>query len=181
MTVVVIGPHRSGTTFVTRCIAHDLGLEFAPEERLGLGRKYLLSCFLRDNRQFAIQAPWLTPEIHQFAEWQPTVVWVNRPHDEIRASQHRMYLPDGTILQWSYIEAQLRRLYNAPTGDILEVQQENWRLQRQRFRRWTEVAYHDYDDHPLHQDSRERYHYRQTEPGEDVTVKPNQRQYLGVY
>lgn len=175
MTVLVTGPHRSGTTFVTKCIAYDLGFEFVAEERVHCADRYLLQMYCEDSRDYVIQCPWAAPFIHQFANTGVSIVWVNRPHSEITASRDRMYKRDGTKMSWGLSEAGLRRSYNASrdSRDILTIQRDNWEDQRQMFSEWKEVDYHDYDNHLLHVDGRENFHFRQISEGEEIVKMPS--------
>jgi len=167
--ILVTGPHRAGTTFATRCIAHDTGHEFRPEERIQFDCRYLLSLHLLDDRAFVIQCPFLAPIIHQYT--QCLVVWVNRPRHEVVASRDRMYGRRGFKSRPEPLIGLMMKRYHA-RGDLYTVQHQNWRIQKQRLPNWLEIDYHDLRKHPLYVSRRDNFHVRQTERGQEIDRRP---------
>lgn len=171
--ILVLGPHRSGTTFVARCIAHDLDYEFIPEECIFGSNRSRLNAYLNSAKNLVIQCPWMAPIIHQFAGPNIKAVWVIRDPQEIYRSRANLRNSRGEPLPWMQNEAMLRARYNAPAGgDLLTIQYRNWQQQRERFEHWEEVHYNDYKTHPLYIEDRKGYHLRQIDPVSRVDRKP---------
>lgn len=157
--MLVIGPHRSGTTIVAKCLAHDRGALFVPEEDVHYASLDLIAAYLEFNT--VIQCPWAAPFVHELG---CDVTWVNRPREEIYDSRARMKKQCGDDLLWFPNNRKLRHAYNAESDprDIIDIQLDHWQASKHRFSSYKEVNYHDFEGHPLWVDSREHFHFRQT-------------------
>jgi hypothetical protein len=90
--IVVAGPHRSGTTFVTKVLAADLECKCCLEEGMGNVLAFLHGA-LKSNEAHGVpavyQAPLLTAYCHALPE-SAVVVYLYRPVKDIMASELRL-------------------------------------------------------------------------------------------
>jgi len=174
MNTVVLGPHRSGTTFVGLAAAHDQDCEFIPEEAIGFSSPGRFRAHLNSDKNLVIQAPWLAPFIHQYANLIDQIIWVNRHLADVQHSRANMRTTTGNPVSWNAIDHQLRVAYNALNDhrDIALIQYENWQYQKTYFANAREVNYEDFLNHPLFVKDKTGFHLRQTEAGQRVERKP---------
>lgn len=172
--VVVTGGHRHGTTATGKAIAHDYGFEFIPEEAFDFSSPARFCAHLNSDKAFVIQAPWLAPFIHQYANLIDECIWVNRHLADVQRSRANMRTATGQPISWNAIDHKLRLAYNALNDhrDIAAIQYENWQYQKTYFANAREVNYEDFSNHPIFVKNRVGFHYRQTEAGSIVDRKP---------
>ncbi len=171
--ILVTGPHRSGTTFTARCIAHDTGHEFRAEERIHFDCRYLMQLHLEDERPFVIQCPFMAHIIHTFQ--QVMVVWVSRDKAAVTRSLNRMHnSQNGAQIRPQLMIEAMRKKYNAQGigKDLYDIQYENWLVQRERLPNWEQVQYESLTRHPLYWAERNNFHVRQTETGQEIEKLP---------
>lgn len=163
--ILVTGPHRSGTTFAATAIAHDTGHGLIREE-LSRFRYDALRYWLVDaHMPLVCQAPYAAEICHTFSD--VLVVWMVRDIEDIKASQSRMVMEDGTPVNWGRIAYGQLRAYHEQAGEIAEIKYRNWPGQRAQIANWLEVDYESLRDHPLWVEAplRKNFHVRQTSVG----------------
>ena len=82
--IIVAGPQRSGTTFTSKALAKSLGYQEVDEFQLPKGKPYVW--------QFAAKTHKL-----QDSGSHDLVIWMNRPKEDVQASEKR--------IGWNYFEA----------------------------------------------------------------------------
>lgn len=90
--IVVAGPHRSGTTFITKVLANDLDYQCCLEEGVGNVLAFLhgaLNKFRAKDKPSVYQSPLLTAYCHTLGE-ETAVVYLYRPIEDIMASELRL-------------------------------------------------------------------------------------------
>jgi len=176
--VYVLGQHRAGTTFIARCVAHDTGHRFYPEEAIDYTRTEKITEL---EQPFVLQCPFLSHVAHTLAGH---VIWCDRDDDELIASQQRMYDADGHRLYWHHIEQGERARYHAldDPRSLASIKRDCWHLQKQRLTQrgqtWQEVDYHDYDGHPLHVADRSNRYFRDV--SQRIDPKPSRSDEIPV-
>lgn len=136
--VVVTGPHRSGTTICAEMIGQDTGLTVYREEAFSNRDITKAEPLVESGGVF--QGPYLLPWAPIFRD--TMIVYVDRPHDEIAASLGRLRV-------------------SAPHFDAAQALRLWSRIQEQCEHAMT-VQYHDLKAHPLWRDDRHGWHCRRT-------------------
>ena len=62
--IIVTGPKRSGTTFMSKILSRDLGYDFIDEKEINIDNIILFFDLLRERSKFILQVPCLTYMIH---------------------------------------------------------------------------------------------------------------------
>ena len=149
--IIIVGAHRSGTTFATHAIAHDLSRVAVDEITFKHSRIDLLQDLLQAGKRYVIQAPQALPWLPILVGPKDIAVYVVRNHDEIRESYRRSktqkrrkippapFTPDQALNMWWRIFIQL------PDSDM--------------------INYADLSSHPLFISKKDRYpwHYKQVD------------------
>ncbi len=86
--VVVSGPQRSGTTFAATALSRDLGVPLKTEVDFGTHDQDAFLKLLKDNGQFVVQAPTMSPYLHLLQD--VDVVWMRRDLQDVLRSQQRV-------------------------------------------------------------------------------------------
>lgn len=155
-TVLVSGPHRSGTTIASEIISAETGLRLVREEDFGLSNEARLRAILAEGG-VVVQAPFFSHALHYLPC--ECVVMMMRSPDAIRASEARMRTEAGAKTGGG-IPRYRARAYHATGGP--ELVYENWHEQKQRIEHWIELDYEILKGHRLWRHERGHFHYRQT-------------------
>lgn len=148
-TIIVTGPHRSGTTIAAEMIAHDLGRRCWREEAFSIRNIVEAEALIRDHGG-VIQGPYLLPWAPVLADIGKTaIVYMQRHPDAVARSNAR--------LQRRRISAPF---FNKDQADRL------WHRIKPAIDNWFEVDYTELEAHPLYQHHREGWRHRQTRPGQ---------------
>ena len=124
--ILVTGPQRSGTTIIARMLSADLGYRYVDETNAAFDNSWgKLLRGLRYYRHSVIQCPAQAWRIQALPRSSKTlVVWVNRPREEIIASQDR--------IGWS-VEFEHEELYHyihrwgaSPDQRVVDVKNDVW-------------------------------------------------------
>jgi len=149
--VLVVGPHRSGTTFLTHAIAHDLSRTAVDEYQFRHNRMDLLDNILTTETGLVIQAPQALPWLPILMQPQDIAVYIVRDHTEIAESYRRSRTPKRRpIPPAPFTPAQAFRMWckiflQCPGSDMVE--------------------YNELYEHPLFvpKKDRARWHYKQVD------------------
>ena len=167
--IVVSGCQRSGTTILTKMIAHTLGYTKLDEFQIyPHNLKNLHETLKRDG--VVIHSPQLTSQLHQIVAPSTCVVWINRPFGEIRKSINR--------IGWQIEEEERKKHerfrkvakninYNQP---IERVKHDFWQWQKKRMKvDWIEHKYESkyMKSHVLFRDSEQRKDFNPKQTSED--------------
>lgn len=146
MKLVLVGPARSGSTFVSHCLAKSYGLKHIDEMEFDV---FFLDIFFnitkRAGDSWVAHAPGLFTDMFKILERIPevTFVLVKRDIQEIQNSQLRVGLN---------MEHDKRRLFlNEATGSqhVAQVQYNYWEKWKKYLPSWVEYNYRDFENHPL--------------------------------
>lgn len=143
--VIVTGPHRSGTTICTEMVGHDTGLTVHREEEFKFRNIVQAEKLIRQGGVF--QGPYLLPWIPILADKETFVIYMHRTADEVDASVRK--LQKRGISTPFFNRDQARRLW----GRINKLCPHG-----------TMIAYQSLKRHPLWVDKREGWGHRQTKP-----------------
>lgn len=150
----VTGPQRSGTTFVSHCLAEAHGLKHIDEMEFDV---YFLDWFLEivkplDN--WVVHAPGLFSEILKIQNEIPevTFVVVKRDIDEIQKSAKRINL------DWSTEKTKLN-IAEANKQNVAEIKYKYWEKWKKYLKSWVEYHYADFELHPLWLESKNRENF----------------------
>lgn len=147
-TIIVTGPHRSGTTIATEMIAHDTGKRCFREEAFANRDIVEAEAIVRDHGG-VIQGPYLLPWVPMLAEYPRTlIVYMRRSADEIEASNRRLRQRGVS-----------RPFFGKDQADRL------W-MQIRRHVEFRELYYDQLHNHPLWSTERAGWAHRQTRPGQ---------------
>jgi DNA polymerase III delta prime subunit len=163
--ILVTGPIRSGTCLAAKCVAHDTGKEFIPEEAHGFKRWTLLQTILKTTHNAVIHGPLQCRHLEKIAAEFPNVVpvFMLRNPLEIVASERRIR---KVRIQWvrdRYLDRLLPKGSQPCLGDIVA-----WLLyQRHLFENYVELRYETLKAHALWvpDQKRKRFGNRQTVVG----------------
>ena len=146
MKIVVVGPSRSGSTFISHCLAKSYDLKHIDEMEFDA---YFLDVFLEIANEavdsWIAHAPGLFTDMFKILEKIPdvTFVIVKRDIEEIQNSQFRIKLN---------MEHDKRKLFlNTETGDqhVAQVQYNYWDKWKKYLPSWVEYSYKDFENHPF--------------------------------
>lgn len=176
--VVVTGPHRSGTRFISKALAQSLNYRYCDEDGIGDGLCLLHTAirnFKASDRRAVYQAPLMMAYVGSLSE-DTAIVCSRRPVDEIELSENRIgWEKSGTdnrsrfnAVELSKFFGEFRDTYNnrhATFADALKADPEcrSWargRLSEIKYMIWDkymkpslknafDVDYHWFKDHPL--------------------------------
>ena len=90
--IIVSGCQRSGTTSVSKMIAYDIGYTFIDEHEYGVHDYERFKQSTKKNASIVVHCPALSHKILSIVKDVPKshIMWVKRPHDEIRKSMDRI-------------------------------------------------------------------------------------------
>lgn len=167
---LVTGLHRSGTRFVSKCIAHDSARLWQPEETIAWASIPMLKQALNRRAPCVFQVPFLLPIIHEFAG-DHEVVFVRRPLDEINASKAAAKLNWSEQVNWQRIHTIAARALNL-TGnvDYSAAVLNCWEAQKRKIKHWREVDYSAFANHPLYVPKAERVGWHVMQDSNDFAV-----------
>lgn len=152
-TIIVTGPHRSGTTVCSEMIALDTRRTNIREESFGATnfRKFLwLILWTRLAKlRVVIQAPFMFHHLRLFGPLPGTaVVLMRRPLNELREALERCYTIDGLKLSVEEHDKLVLERFGLESGDPAEVIYEFWERWKRYVRHPFEVNYSDLANHP---------------------------------
>ena len=143
MKMVVLGPQRSGSTFISQCLAKSSSCRHIDESEFDV---YFLDWFFRiadGNESWVAHAPGLFVDVFKILERYPDVTFsiIHRPIPEILASQNRINLNDEK-------ERQRLNLLSTDTRNTCEVKYMYWDMWKPFLPSWKEYNYRDFETHP---------------------------------
>jgi len=148
--IIVTGSQRSGTTICSQMLANDLGVTWVDESDIRNEWREVLR-LVCGKYKFVMQLPANSWRIDQLpARTDCAVVWMLRPHDEIKKSIDR--------IGWHHHERAELRTYiqrwgYEPGQRIFDVKQDAWETRQKPVMPvdWYELGYHsDYiENHEL--------------------------------
>lgn len=141
--VIVTGPHRSGTTICAEMVGHDTGLAVYREEEFKFRDIVKAEPLIRKGGVF--QGPYLLPWIPILADKETFVIYMQRTADEVDASVRE--LQKRGISTPFFSRDQARRLW----GRIDKLCPHG-----------TMIAYQGLQSHPLWRSDRNGWGHRQT-------------------
>lgn len=142
-TIIVTGPHRSGTTIAAEMIAADTGLPVVLEEAF-TWRNIIEAQPLVESGG-VIQGPYLLPWLPILADDDTLVIYMNRAGEDIEASIDGLKARGISTPFFSWDQA--KRLWEA-TKDFMPHAKE--------------IEYSSLQDHPKWVENRENWGHRQT-------------------
>jgi len=149
--IVVVGPHRSGTTFTAHAIAHDLNRVAVDEKVFKHSNMSILSDLLSAGKNYIIQAPQALPWLQILLNPGDLAVYVERDHEAIAESyrrsktQKRRKIPPAPFTPYQAFAMWCRTFINLPASDM--------------------IHYEDLVSHPLFIPKKDRrpWHYKQVD------------------
>lgn len=158
MKLFVTGPQRSGSTFVSHCLAKSHGLRHIDEMEFQV---YFLDWFFKivgDSDDWVVHAPGLFSEVFKVQEKIPdvTFVIVKRDIKEIEKSIQRINLDLST-------EISKLNIAKSNKSSVAAIKYSYWEHWKKYLTSWIEYSYQDFENHPLWVPENER-----------VTFKPKQ-------
>ncbi len=88
--VIVSGPQRSGTTFISKCLADDLGYKMIPEEVVSYDNKDELIAILETSDNKVVQCPAQSIYLEEVVSESTIVVFSRRDLIDIQKSEERI-------------------------------------------------------------------------------------------
>jgi hypothetical protein len=146
--ILVSGPHRAGTRFISKCFAWHSGTLWVPEDRIRSPR--LMMTLLNDIGPVTLQCPHLAFTLGEFRWSDLLIVMVRRDKDKIYASRAEARMPDGSLVDLSYQELDMIKGYGVEIcDDPVQLVYDRWEEQKKHIPAWMEVNYSDFEGHPL--------------------------------
>ena len=152
--ILVTGPQRSGTTFIAKTIAYDIGLEFIPEEAFGVHDVARFFALYATRTGFVVQAPTMCFVCHYVPG---AVVMCKRNVADILASQER--------IGWTRINEPIEYTryfkddYTLPIAVHKYVMWEKWQKPMLGARSF-EIEYESLRGHPLWVPKEQRVNFK---------------------
>ena len=171
--IMIVGPHRSGTTFVAKAIAHDLKYRFVDEIKFSTPNAGAYRNQLRHKHQ-VIQSPSATKHIHTVAGDNDLVIFMVRNWKDIVKSVHRKnnFISNWVDLNYIYEHYKSQYLsYDPNCKSVIEetVNKESYYLnfiytvwkyyQREKIPNYLELNYESFANHSLWVDKTQRTHF----------------------
>lgn len=158
--ILVTGPQRSGTTFVSRALAKDLNYILVDEFDYGVRDEEAWKMWVDWSIETVIQCPSMMIRTHCVPD-DVLVIVMQRNIEDIIASQQR--------INWSEADEfiELRR-YGLEEGVISEIKYSYWNLHKHEGPRFfLEIEYESMKGHPMwvDQEKRRDFDKKQTEVG----------------
>lgn len=143
MKIVVTGPQRSGSTFVSNCLAKSFSAHHIDESEFDV---YFIDWFFKiaeKHDSWVAHAPGLFTEMFTILNRFPdvTFVVVRRQIEEILNSQKRINWTD------EYERAKLH-LTSGDMRHVCEVKYMYWDMWKRYLPSWVEYSYRDFEVHP---------------------------------
>jgi hypothetical protein len=165
--ILVTGPQRSGTTIAAKIIAHELQLDFFPEESIETDNLQLLQMQFLNRDNAVIQAPALCYRCHDMYRFLDAVIFMMRNDEDIRKSAEKI----NWTTEFDYTEGLKYGIFG--THSWL-VKKDFWPWQKEQLQNSilkdcdilaTELQYESMSDHPMWvpKEERENFNSRQTE------------------
>lgn len=148
-TVLVTGPHRSGTTICAEMIAHDAGHAVYREESFGPDNVDAWLALIRRTCWAVIQCPSMCGHLSKVYGLNVAVVLMRRDMVDILRSQAKINFRAGGPLESRYIGELANYGIDKLGRNLAEVKYEAWEQQRARLRHPFEVSYESLAAHPL--------------------------------
>jgi len=168
--IVVSGCQRSGTTILTKMIAHTLGYTKLDEFQVYPHNLANMSETLK-REKVVIHSPQLTSRLHQITAPSTCIVWITRPFGEIRKSMNRIGWQIEEEERQKYIHRFAKIVkginYNQP---IEKLKHDFWQWQKQRMKvDWIEHKYESeyMKTHELFRNSEQRKEFNPKQTSED--------------
>ena len=154
-TIIVTGPHRSGTTFATEALGHDLGYMVVREEHFGFKgfRKLLWIIFwTRVARlRIVVQAPAVFHRVPIIARIPATaIVVMRRPLNEIARSWTHTYGEGGKLLDADENNTRELNDLGYASGNAAEIKYDLWERWKVRLPNTYDLEYHSLRNHSMY-------------------------------
>jgi hypothetical protein len=154
--IFVTGPQRSGSTFVSHCLADSHRIPHIDETEFDV---YFLDWFYeiadKTGDSWVVHAPGLLPDVFAVQRKYPDVTFavVRRDIQEIQKSQER--------IKWSN-KMERRRFFMLDTDvrPIAEVKYVYWDRWKEHLHSWVEYEYGDFENHPAWVPEERRKHFQ---------------------
>lgn len=145
MKIVVLGPQRSGSTFISHCLAKSFSAKHIDEMEFDV---YFLDVFFKiaehSGDSWVAHAPGLFPDMFKILDRIPdaTFAIVKRDIGEIENSQKRIDLN---------LEYEKRRLFisNNNQSPVASIKYFYWNKWKKYLPSWVEYDYRDFENHPF--------------------------------
>lgn len=140
----VTGPQRSGSTFVSHCIAEEYSAPHVDEAEFDVYSTGMMHKLVEDKQSWVVHGPGLFTEMFEIQEKIPDVIFVviRRSVEEIIESQER--------INWSdEIERKRLWMYSHDTRPVSEIKYYYWDKWKNYLNQWIEYQYADFAGHPL--------------------------------
>lgn len=158
MKLFVTGPQRSGSTFVSHCLAKSYDLKHIDEMEFDV---YFLDWFYavtKNLNDWVVHAPGLFSEILKVQERIPdvTFVIVKRSIEEINRSQEKINLDLST----EKIKLNIPESNKSSVALIKYIYWDRW---KKHLSSWVEYDYRDFENHPMwvSESERKNFHPKQ--------------------
>lgn len=141
--MLVTGPQRSGTTFVSNCLARDNNLKYIDEAEFDVsnfGQFIEATCM---NKNWVAQGPGMMPHLFKIQAVYPdiTFIIIKRNIEDIEKSQER--------ISWEYENYEKENLgFTDSPMKISRIKYMLWDSWKQKFNHYIEYDYEDFKSHP---------------------------------
>jgi hypothetical protein len=125
-TILVTGPHRSGTTLAAECIAVDTGHAFIPEEHFECDNLSKFQQILTKRQNIVVQCPAVFRLVLEITGFRMLKICMWRSIREIKASMQRMYQRSGKHLDGYIANEKNLAKWGLTEGFIADVIYEKW-------------------------------------------------------
>lgn len=144
MKLFVTGPQRSGTTFVSNCLALSFGLKLIDEMEFDAHFYGMFKFIASKHESWVVHGPALFHRLFDVISDFPdvTIIVVRRDLEEIRRSQER--------IKWDpTIEEIAMNKEASDTRSIAQVKYDCWDRWKEIVPSYVEYQYSDFKNHPL--------------------------------
>ncbi len=100
--IIVTGPQRSGTTILSKMLAHDMNYKLVDEDDYHVHDLTLFNKELCEMGNKVIHAPAMSHVLHRIQQTKTIIIWVIRDFESIRDSVQR--------IQWDVKEEQAEKV-----------------------------------------------------------------------
>jgi adenylate kinase family enzyme len=161
MKILVTGPQRSGTTFISNCIARDMNLTHIDEAEFQVSDLEKFIEVTGKEKNWVAQGPGIMMHLFQIQNIYPeiTFIIIKRDVSEIIKSQER--------ISWQYENYEKENLgFSNDLRDISIIKYDLWDSWKKNFNHYIEYEYEDFKNHPywVEKEKRSSFHSKQWSP-----------------
>ena len=158
MKILVTGPQRSGTTFVSHCLSRDNNLVHIDEGEFSVHSFHKFMEVTSMHRNWVAQGPGLMPHLIRIQNVYPdiTFVIIKRRTEDIQKSEKR--------ISWAHEhEEKLNLGVPDDPRPISVIKYQLWDQIKPYFNHYIEFRYEDFNGHPywLEKEKRSNFHAKQ--------------------